>query len=43
MDESVSTLAPIFAAAAMIHRPISVFFVGLAAPLGAGASMGRAG
>ena len=42
MDGSVSTLAPIFAAAALTHRPASAFFVGLAASLGAGISMGLA-
>jgi VIT1/CCC1 family predicted Fe2+/Mn2+ transporter len=42
MDGSVSTLAPIFAAAAMTGRPLSAFFVGLAASLGAGISMGLA-
>jgi VIT1/CCC1 family predicted Fe2+/Mn2+ transporter len=42
MDGSVSTLAPIFAAAALTGRPASAFFVGLAASLGAGISMGLA-
>jgi len=42
MDGSVSTLAPIFAAAGLTHRPLSAFFVGLAASLGAGVSMGLA-
>jgi hypothetical protein len=40
MDGSVSTLAPIFAAAGLTGRPLSTFFVGLAASLGAGVSMG---
>jgi erythrin-vacuolar iron transport family protein len=40
MDGSVSTLAPIFAAAGLTGRPLSAFFVGLAASLGAGVSMG---
>jgi len=42
MDGSVSTLAPIFAAAGLTHRPLSAFFVGLAASVGAGISMGLA-
>jgi len=42
MDGAVSTLAPIFAAAGMTGRPLSAFFVGLAASLGAGISMGLA-
>lgn len=40
MDGSVSTLAPIFAAAGLTHRSLSAFFVGLAASVGAGISMG---
>ena len=40
MDGSVSTLAPIFAAAGLTGRPSSAFFVGLAASLGAALSMG---
>jgi VIT1/CCC1 family predicted Fe2+/Mn2+ transporter len=40
MDGSVSTLAPLFAAAGLTGRPLSAFFVGLAASLGAGLSMG---
>ncbi len=40
MDGSVSTLAPIFAAAGLTGRPWSAFFVGLAASLGAAVSMG---
>jgi hypothetical protein len=35
MDGSVSTLAPIFATAGLTGRPLSAFFVGLAASLGA--------
>jgi rubrerythrin len=42
MDGSVSTLAPVFAAAAATHRPHDAFLVGLAASLGAGISMGFA-
>ncbi|WP_028296389.1 VIT1/CCC1 transporter family protein [Olivibacter sitiensis] len=42
MDGSVSTLAPIFAAAGLTARPIQAFYVGLAASLGAGISMGLA-
>ena len=40
MDGSVSTLAPIFATAGLTGRPLSAFYVGLAASLGAGLSMG---
>ena len=40
MDGSVSTLAPIFAAAGLTGEPLSAFFVGLAASLGAAISMG---
>jgi VIT1/CCC1 family predicted Fe2+/Mn2+ transporter len=40
MDGSVSTLAPIFAAAGLTHSSHSAFFVGLAASIGAGISMG---
>jgi hypothetical protein len=40
MDGSVSTLAPIFAAAGLTGRSLSAFFVGLAASLGAALSMG---
>ena len=40
MDGSVSTLAPIFAAAGLTGKPHSAFFVGLAASLGAAVSMG---
>lgn len=36
MDGSVSTLAPIFATAALTGRPLSAFYVGSAAALSAG-------
>ncbi|MDO5622714.1 MAG: hypothetical protein Q4G24_14740 [Paracoccus sp. (in: a-proteobacteria)] len=42
MDGSVSTLAPIFAAAGLAGHPMTAFYVGLAASLGAGVSMGLA-
>ncbi|RYY83437.1 MAG: VIT family protein [Chitinophagaceae bacterium] len=42
MDGSVSTLAPLFATAGITHNPMSAFYVGLAASLGAGISMGLA-
>jgi VIT1/CCC1 family predicted Fe2+/Mn2+ transporter len=42
MDGSVSTLAPIFATAGLTGKPLSAFYVGLAASLGAGISMGLA-
>ena len=42
MDGSVSTLAPLFAAAGLSRNATSTFFVGLAASLGAGISMGLA-
>lgn len=42
MDGSVSTLAPIFAAALSTHNSFSAFLVGAAAALGAGISMGFA-
>ncbi|MBU6449320.1 MAG: rubrerythrin [Rhodospirillales bacterium] len=42
MDGSVSTLAPIFAAAFSTHNPFSAFIVGAAAAVGAGISMGFA-
>lgn len=42
MDGSVSTLAPLFAAASLTHDPHKAFFVGSAAALGAGISMGLA-
>jgi len=42
MDGSVSTLAPVFAAALATHQTWAAFLVGLAASLGAGISMGFA-
>lgn len=42
MDGSVSTLAPIFATAGLTGKPRDAFFVGLAASVGAGISMGLA-
>jgi len=42
MDGSVSTLAPIFAAAGLTQHTHYVFFIGTAASLGAGVSMGLA-
>jgi VIT1/CCC1 family predicted Fe2+/Mn2+ transporter len=42
MDGSVSTLAPIFATAGLSHNAHETFYVGLAASLGAGISMGLA-
>lgn len=42
MDGSVSTLAPLFAAAVLTGKPRFAFFVGLAASVGAGISMGLA-
>jgi erythrin-vacuolar iron transport family protein len=42
MDGSVSTLAPVFAAAFATHLPWNAFLVGMAASLGAGISMGFA-
>jgi len=42
MDGSVSTLAPVFAAAFATHRSHNAFLVGLAASIGAGISMGFA-
>jgi rubrerythrin len=42
MDGSVSTLAPIFAAAFSTHNPHAAFVVGAAASIGAGISMGFA-
>ena len=42
MDGSVSTLAPLFAAAFETKNPMFAFLVGLAASLGAGISMGFA-
>jgi rubrerythrin len=42
MDGSVSTLAPLFAAAFATHNPFTAFKVGMAASIGAGISMGFA-
>ena len=42
MDGSVSTLAPLFAAAFATHNSWSTFLIGLAASVGAGISMGFA-
>jgi VIT1/CCC1 family predicted Fe2+/Mn2+ transporter len=42
MDGSVSTLAPLFATAGLTRKPLTAFFVGLAASVGAGISMGLA-
>ena len=42
MDGSVSTMAPLFAAAFATHNTWATFLVGLAASLGAGISMGLA-
>jgi VIT1/CCC1 family predicted Fe2+/Mn2+ transporter len=42
MDGSVSTLGPLFAAAGLTNDPHKAFFVGLAASVGAGISMGLA-
>lgn len=42
MDGSVSTLAPVFAAATATHNSWQAFLVGMAASLGAGISMGFA-
>jgi erythrin-vacuolar iron transport family protein len=42
MDGSVSTLAPLFAAAFATHKSWEAFLVGLAASVGAGISMGFA-
>lgn len=42
MDGSVSTLAPIFAVAGLTGKAIDAFYVGLAASVGAGISMGLA-
>ena len=42
MDGSVSTLAPVFAAAFATHKSWDAFLVGMAASLGAGISMGFA-
>jgi hypothetical protein len=40
MDGSVSTLAPVFAAAIATHNSFTAFLIGLAASVGAGISMG---
>ena len=42
MDGSVSTLAPLFATAGLTNQSLKAFYVGLAASLGAGISMGLA-
>lgn len=42
MDGSVSTLAPIFAVAGLTGKSLDAFYVGLAASVGAGISMGLA-
>jgi len=42
MDGSVSTLAPLFATAGLTGKTLTAFFVGLAASVGAGISMGLA-
>ena len=42
MDGSVSTLAPLFAAAFATHNSFDTFLIGLAASIGAGISMGFA-
>jgi VIT1/CCC1 family predicted Fe2+/Mn2+ transporter len=42
MDGSVSTLAPVFAAAFATHQSRDAFLVGMAASIGAGISMGFA-
>ena len=42
MDGSVSTLAPVFAAAFATHNSWDTFLVGMAASVGAGISMGFA-
>jgi VIT1/CCC1 family predicted Fe2+/Mn2+ transporter len=42
MDGSVSTLAPLFAAAGLTGQPMKAFYVGLAASVGAAISMGLA-
>src|SRR5277367_6427262 len=42
MDGSVSTLAPVFAAALATQKPWTAFLVGMASSLGAGISMGFA-
>jgi len=40
IDGSISTMAPIFAAAFATHRPFDAFLVGIAASVGSGISMG---
>ncbi len=42
MDGSVSTLAPLFATAGLTQKTLTAFYVGLAASVGAGISMGLA-
>jgi VIT1/CCC1 family predicted Fe2+/Mn2+ transporter len=42
MDGSVSTLAPLFATAELTRKPLTAFFVGFAASVGAAISMGLA-
>ena len=42
MDGSVSTLAPLFAAAGFTGKPFTAFLIGMAASVGAGVSMGLA-
>jgi erythrin-vacuolar iron transport family protein len=42
MDGAVSTLAPLFAPSGLTRTPENAFFVGLAASLGAGVSLGLA-
>ena len=42
IDGSVSTLAPLFAAAFATHNSLETFLVGMAAAVGAGISMGFA-
>ena len=42
MDGSVSTLAPLFATAELTRKTLTAFFVGFAASVGAGISMGLA-
>ncbi|HSV13537.1 MAG TPA: hypothetical protein VLI90_04715 [Tepidisphaeraceae bacterium] len=42
MDGSVSTLAPLFAAAGVTGKPMYAFLIGTAASVGAGVSMGLA-
>jgi VIT1/CCC1 family predicted Fe2+/Mn2+ transporter len=39
MDGALSTLAPIFAVVLATHRPLTAFYTGFAAALGAGVSM----